>query len=295
MEGGSGVLELKRPRVLISMTEMATDCPDSGYALGSTDGEHERLIKQAVRFLPFTERLFRDAGVGPGQRVLELGSGMGDVAMLVARLIGPSGEVVGVERDTRSIARAQRRLREAGIGNVTFVQCDASDLPRERPFDAAVGRLILQYLPDPGAVMRSVSQLVRRGGAIAFQEPSFKPFFALCSEMPLWSACGSLAVAAFQGAGANAEMGPELPGVFERAGLPSPKMRMEMSLGNDLESARWTSDLLKSLLPQIKRLGLSVAKVGDFETLPERLSQEAMASGNAAPCVALVGAWCTKT
>jgi len=277
------------------MTEMATDHPDSGYALGSTDGEHERLIKQAVRFLPFTERLFRDAGVGPGQRVLELGSGMGDVAMLVARLIGPSGEVVGVERDTRSIARAQRRLREAGIGNVTFVQCDASELPRERPFDAAVGRLILQYLPDPVAVLRSVSQLVRRGGAIAFQEPSFKPYFALCSEMPLWSACGSLAVAAFQGAGANAEMGPELPGVFERAGLPSPKMRMEMSLGNDLESARWTSDLLKSLLPQIKRLDLSVAKVGDFETLPERLSQEAMASGNAAPCVALIGAWCTNT
>jgi SAM-dependent methyltransferase len=274
---------------------MATDRPDSGYALGSTDGEHERLIKQAVRFLPFTERLFRDAGVGPGQRVLELGSGMGDVAMLVARLIGPSGEVVGVERDTRSIARAQRRLREAGIGNVTFVQCDASELPRERPFDAAVGRLILQYLPDPVAVLRSVSQLVRRGGAIAFQEPSFKPYFALCSEMPLWSACGSLAVAAFQGAGANAEMGPELPGVFERAGLPSPKMRMEMSLGNDLESARWTSDLLKSLLPQIKRLDLSVAKVGDFETLPERLSQEAMASGNAAPCVALIGAWCTNT
>ena len=276
------------------MTEMATDRPDSGYALGSTDGEHERLIKQAVRFLPFTERLFRDAGVGPGQRVLELGSGMGDVAMLVARLIGPSGEVVGVERDTRSIARAQRRLREAGIGNVTFVQCDASELRRERPFDAAVGRLILQYLPDPVAVLRSVSQLVRRGGAIAFQEPSFKPYFALCSEMPLWSACGSLAVAAFQGAGANAEMGPELPGVFERAGLPSPKMRMEMSLGNDLESARWTSDLLKSLLPQIKRLDLSVAKVGDFETLPERLSQEAMASGNAAPCVALIGAWCTN-
>ena len=47
------------------MTEMATDRPDSGYALGSTDREHERLIKQAVRFRPFTERLFRDASVGP--------------------------------------------------------------------------------------------------------------------------------------------------------------------------------------------------------------------------------------
>jgi SAM-dependent methyltransferase len=274
---------------------MAANRPDYGYALGSTDAEHERLIEQAARFLPFTERLFRDAGVGPGQRVLELGSGMGDVAMLVARLAGRSGEVVGVERDARSIARAQVRLREAGINNVTFAECDASELPRERPFDAAVGRLILQYLLDPVAVLRSVSRLVRRGGAIAFQEPSWKPYLALCSKMPLWYACGSLAVAAFEGAGANAEMGPELPRVFERAGLPSPKMRMEMLLGNDLESARWTSDVLKSLLPQIKHLGLSVESVGDFETLPERLSQEAMASGNAAPCVALVGAWCTNT
>ena len=113
------------------MTEMATDRPDSGYALGSTDREHERLIKQAVRFRPFTERLFRDASVGPGQRVLELGSGMGDVAMLVARLVGPSGEVVGVERDARSIGRAQKRLREAGISNVAFVQGDASERERQ--------------------------------------------------------------------------------------------------------------------------------------------------------------------
>ena len=286
--------KVERSSVLIFMIEMATDLPDSGYALGSTDGEHERLIEQAARFLPFTERLFRDAGVGPGQLVLELGSGMGDVAMLVARLVDPSGEVVGVERDVRSIARAQRRLSEAGINNVRFIQCDASELPRERTFDAAVGRLILQFLPDPVAVLRSLSQLVRRGGTIVFQEPSWKPYLALCSNLPLWSACGSLAVAAFEGAGANAEMGQELPRVFEQAGLSSPRMRMEMLLGNDLESACWISDLLKSLLPQIKRLSLSVEKVGDFETLPKRLSQEAMASGNAGPCVALIGAWCTN-
>ena len=132
------------------MTEMATDRPDSGYALGSTDGEHERLIKQAVRFRPFTERLFRDASVGPGQRVLELGSGMGDVAMLVARLVGPSGEVVGVERDARSIGRARKRLREAGISNVAFVRgdacapCRSSFVAAERlSFRSLLGNLIL--------------------------------------------------------------------------------------------------------------------------------------------------------
>jgi len=65
----------------------------SQYALGSTDAEHERLIWQAERVAPLTERLFREAGIGPGQRVLDLGSGVGDVAMpttFPVRGFGPS-------------------------------------------------------------------------------------------------------------------------------------------------------------------------------------------------------------
>ena len=58
------------------------------YALGYTDAEYERLIRQAARFAPLTERFFREAGIASGQRVLDLGSGAGDVAMLVAKLVG---------------------------------------------------------------------------------------------------------------------------------------------------------------------------------------------------------------
>jgi hypothetical protein len=54
---------------------MTANGPTSYYALGSTDAEHERLIWQAARVAPFTERLFREAGIGPGQRVLDIGSG----------------------------------------------------------------------------------------------------------------------------------------------------------------------------------------------------------------------------
>src|SRR5207249_8603211 len=117
------------------------------YALGSTDAEHERLIRQAARLAPLTKRLFREAGIGPGQRVLDLGSGVGDVAMLAARLVAPSGEVVGVERDTRSITRAKARVADAGLPNVTFTQSDVSQIASTRLFDAGVGRFILMYLP----------------------------------------------------------------------------------------------------------------------------------------------------
>jgi ubiquinone/menaquinone biosynthesis C-methylase UbiE len=64
---------------------MTASSSTSQYVLGSTDAEHERLIRQAARLDPYTERLFRDAGIGPGHRVLDIGSGVGDVAMLVAR------------------------------------------------------------------------------------------------------------------------------------------------------------------------------------------------------------------
>jgi len=55
------------------------------YALGSTAAEHARLIRQAAGLAPVTERLFREAGIGAGHRVLDLGSGVGDVAILAAR------------------------------------------------------------------------------------------------------------------------------------------------------------------------------------------------------------------
>jgi len=61
---------------------------DSAYLLGETSAEHARLIRQAYIFGPFTERLFREAGVGTGQRVLDVGSGVGDVALLAAPYAG---------------------------------------------------------------------------------------------------------------------------------------------------------------------------------------------------------------
>ena len=123
--------------------------PASPYALGSTDAEHERLIRQAARLAPITEQFFREAGIGPGQRVLDIGSGVGDVAILAARLVGPSGEVMGVERDTRSVARARARMAEAGLRNVSFTQSDVNQIQSSNPFDAAVGRFILMFVPDP--------------------------------------------------------------------------------------------------------------------------------------------------
>jgi ubiquinone/menaquinone biosynthesis C-methylase UbiE len=170
---------------------MTSNGPTSHYAMGSSDAEHERLIRQAARLAPLTERLFREAGIGPGQRVLDLGSGVGDMAMLAAKIVGASGKVVGIERDANSIARARSRIAESGLHNVSFTQSDVNQITSDKPFDAAVGRFILEFLPDPVAVLRSLSQLVRPGGVLAFHEPSWAPALAVAPQLPLWTLCFS--------------------------------------------------------------------------------------------------------
>jgi ubiquinone/menaquinone biosynthesis C-methylase UbiE len=143
----------------------------SQYAFADRAHERRRLASQAELFDPLTERVFRAAGLGIGMRVLDLGSGAGDVSILAARLVGREGEVVGVERDPQAVASATARVAQAGISNVRFIQGDAQTLDNVPDgFDAAVGRLFLMYLPDPIAALRRTARLVRPGGLICFHE-----------------------------------------------------------------------------------------------------------------------------
>jgi len=276
------------------MTARGPTSHSSCYALGSAEAEQERLIRQAARLAPLTERLFREAGIAAGQRVLDLGSGVGDVAMLVASLVGPEGEVVAVERDARSIERARTRVFEAGLRNVTFMHCDANQITSDRPFDAAVGRLILEFVPDPVVVLRSLSRLVRPGGVVAFHEVSHDAPLALAAHLPLWAATVSLSRDILRRSGANTEMGPALHRIFQEAGLPAPNMHLEMLLGSDPDFTRWGYDVLCSLRPQIEQFNVSIETLGDFDSLPERLQAEVATANTVVPSIALVGAWSQK-
>ena len=147
------------------MSMQVTASPQAyDYLLGNTDEEHERLIRQAARLEPVTAAFLREAGIAAGQRVLDVGSGVGDVAMLLARMVGNTGAVVGVERDAKSIARARSRVARAGFGNITFWEGDITECEPDGVFDAVVGRYVLQFLADPVAVLRRLSQSLRPGG-----------------------------------------------------------------------------------------------------------------------------------
>src|SRR6478752_456313 len=138
-----------------TLSAVAED-PDHGYVLGHAERELRRLAAQARMVDPITARFFGEAGVRAGMRVLDVGSGAGDVSFLVAGLVGESGQVIGVDRSVDAVGTATGRAAERSLRTVSFVQGDPAQMSFDVPFDAVVGRYVLQFQRDPGAMVRGL-------------------------------------------------------------------------------------------------------------------------------------------
>lgn len=272
--------------------DAVSDSTRTTYSLGNTDAEHERLARQAVLFNPLTERLFKGAGIAPGHRVLDLGSGAGDVALLVAGIVGPTGEVVGIERHADSIERARERVERAKLTNVSFHQGDVVGVRDLKQFDAAVGRWILMFVPDAAEVVHAAARLVRHGGVIAFHEVSWELCLRKHADLPLCGAVVRLITSTFVKTGGDVEMGFRLPRVFEAAGLPRPSLHLETLVGREAAFCDWTAAVLQSLRPSID--DASLAEIGDLATLSARMLDEMTKADAVIAWPSMIGAWCSK-
>src|SRR5258706_14211211 len=112
-----------------------------------------------------SERLMEQAHVAPGQRVLDVATGIGEPAMTAAHWVGPSGAVLAIDQAPQMLAVARERMQAAGIRTVEFIEGDAEAvaLPLDS-FDAIVCRWGLMFFHDPvGTLARFRNSLVPRG------------------------------------------------------------------------------------------------------------------------------------
>jgi tRNA A58 N-methylase Trm61 len=90
------------------------------YLMGRSEAETRRLMAQHRLYGTFTRRLLEDAGIEEGMKVLDVGSGAGDVALLAAEFVGPTGSVAGVDQDSEVLETASARAEAFGLTNVSF-------------------------------------------------------------------------------------------------------------------------------------------------------------------------------
>jgi len=196
------------------------------YVLGHSDRELERLAIQARLIEPITRRFFLAAGIETGMRVLDVGSGVGDVAFLAAELVGETGLVVGVDRAPAPLAVARGRAQSTSRANVSFIDGDPAEMTFDDPFDAIVGRYVLLFQPDPAAMLRGLLRHLRPGGVVVFHEPEWARAHS-APTVASWDRCCQLVIDGFTAGGADTEMGAKLPAVYAAAGLPAPTLAME--------------------------------------------------------------------
>ena len=268
---------------------------EAGYLLGHSALEHRRLLIQASYVRSWTTRFLRGAGVSEGMSVLDIGSGLGDVSFIAAEIVGPSGRVVGVERDPVAVEAARRRAASGGYSDtVRFENADLADFRATRRFDVLVGRFILQYLPDPAAALNRLARFVCPGGIVVMHDmdvANADVSFPLCQT---WNDCYALLSQLFRAHGIAPDFGRHLTRVFLDAGLPWPDIESGAMTGDKPGSTvfTWLGSAVQAVAPLLVQAGIELPEdIAIDDTLAATLERAVLESRSMVLGNTHYGAW----
>ncbi len=265
----------------------------AGYILGHSDGELLRLEQQAEIFRAETEDVLQRAGLQSGMRVLDIGCGVGDVALAAAAIVGSDGEVVGVDNAGSALFMARARAAEAGVAWTDFVEADIHEFEPTGAFDALVGRFILMHLPDPSEALRRLTRFLRPGGVVAFIEMDIEQAGAF-PDLPLLDRCVDWIASTYRKVGVEPNMGARLYPTFRAAGLdPAMHGSCKIENGPDSITYEFAAETLRTLIPAMEEHGIATEIEVGVDILADRLRQKAVGGDHCIFFPRIVGAWAT--
>ena len=141
----------------------------------------DKRLDQNFSFINY--RLTADARIRPGHRVLDLGCGTGNPTLLLARAVGQSGEVIGLDLAAEMLSVARQRAKQEKISNITFHQSDITTLSYGNDeFDAVTSRFCLMFLPDIPKALAEIARVLRPHGFLAvavWSDPQKNPYMQI--------------------------------------------------------------------------------------------------------------------
>jgi ubiquinone/menaquinone biosynthesis C-methylase UbiE len=147
--------------------------------------KHSDVIR--TMFGPLTQALIEEAGIGPGQSVLDVAGGAGEPALTIAKVVGLTGSVMCTDAVAEMVAAAEGAAQRLEVKNIAFRQCTADSLPFEdNSFDSVVSRLGAMFFPDPLVALREMLRVVRPGGTISlavWHKSEMNPFLYCVTDV----------------------------------------------------------------------------------------------------------------
>jgi SAM-dependent methyltransferase len=196
------------------------------YILGSGDPELARLSLQHQLWAGPTADAWERAGFGPGQHLLDVGSGPGFATFDLARLAGPEGHVTAVDRSERFMRHLDEHARALGVHNVETRVADVSALGLpEAHYDGAFARWVLCFVADPQAVVDGVALALRPGSRFVVLDYCRYRALSLAPHSEAFERVVAAVDRSFRDAGGDPDVGLVLPTLMLRAGLEVREVR----------------------------------------------------------------------
>ncbi|OHV88788.1 methyltransferase type 11 [Mesorhizobium sp. ORS 3428] len=170
--------------------------PPRFVATRYTDFWNDVLVPKFIRWkhivvdglAQHSAQVFPTLEVGPGDRVIDAGCGFGDTTLELARIVGPSGLVVGLDCCEAFLDHARRDAARAGIRNAVFLEADVETYPFEPIHDFCFSRFGTQFFEDPVAALCNVRAGLRPGGTmtmIVWRELAENPWLSIPRDVVL--------------------------------------------------------------------------------------------------------------
>ncbi len=240
-------------------TSQTTSKPEEReYLLGTHAEEYERLGFQHRVWAAPTFELWEAAGFGPGQRILDLGSGPGFASIDLAYLVGRTGRVIAADASARFLERLGAVRDALGLPWIETLQGDVQEIElAESSLEGAFARWCLCFVPRPEVVVERVARALRPGGAFVAMDYYRYDSMALSPRSPALERVVLAVIESWRRAGGDLDVASRLPQLFARSGLEVELVREVVRVARPGSSLwRWPDFFFANYLPKLVELGL---------------------------------------
>ena len=193
---------------------------DEDYVLGTNDEELERLGLQHRVWRPIALECWRRAGITFGSRVVDIGAGPGYATIDLAELVGPTGEIIAIERSARFLEFAKKACALRGLSNVHFRHADLMEESLGKlEVDATWCRWVASFVSSPEKLVNTIAGALRPGGVAIFHEYIDYRTWRLAPRRPAIESFVNEVVASWRASGGEPDVALNFPALFRAAGL----------------------------------------------------------------------------
>jgi SAM-dependent methyltransferase len=246
----------------------------SQYIHGSKPEEQRRL---SVMNDLMNSRCLALMDFKSGERVIDIGSGLGQYTLEMARRVGPTGFCLGIERDPKQLEGANRNLSASkNVSWVEFRQGEVEDLPLTKAelnsFDVGHARFVFEHLPKPEIALRELVKAIRPGGRVVAEDDDHASLI-LYPESPGFSTLWNAYIRSYDRLGNDPYIGRRLVSLMYDAGLRN--IRNDVVFFGDCAGTATFANFVNNLVGVIEsaRSTMLTCNLIDERTMDEAFSQ----------------------